>query len=279
VEIDAILRLTAKPEIHTPGTARMWDDPYISKHLLNIHLSPDTNLASRKPASIRATVDWILSRIGAQKLDLLDLGCGPGLYTELMAAQGHRVTGIDCSANSIRYAKEHGLKGPHAVQYLNQDYLLADLGENKFDLILMIYTDFGVLLPDQRSALLTKIRKALKPGGIFVFDVANDREVLPKVSPPHWDCQQSGFWRPTPYLSLSNTYLYEKEKVILSQHVILGAGDDHTIYRFWTHLFSHDDLDVLLKEHGFPQQTYHEDVLPPGDTWNGDNVTFCIVKP
>ena len=38
----------------------------------------------------------------------------------------------------------------------------------------MIFTDFGVLLPDDRAELLSNIHRALKPGGCFIFDVLND---------------------------------------------------------------------------------------------------------
>ena len=48
------------------------------------------------------------------------------------------------------------------------------------------------------------------------------------------------------------------------------------VYRFWTHFFSNQDLTKILKDSGFNKLTFYEDVLPKGDLWNGDNVTFCI---
>lgn len=63
----------------------MWTDAHISKQLLNVHLNPDIDLASRKKASIESTVNWILNSVNLEKMNILDLGCGPGLYAELMA--------------------------------------------------------------------------------------------------------------------------------------------------------------------------------------------------
>ncbi|HOJ15222.1 MAG TPA: class I SAM-dependent methyltransferase, partial [Deltaproteobacteria bacterium] len=38
---------------------------------------------------------------------ILDLGCGPGLYTKRLSDAGYDVTGMDYSRRSIAYAKEH----------------------------------------------------------------------------------------------------------------------------------------------------------------------------
>jgi 2-polyprenyl-3-methyl-5-hydroxy-6-metoxy-1,4-benzoquinol methylase len=105
-----------------------------------------------------------------EKMSILDLGCGPGLYTEIMAERGHKVTGIDFSKNSIDYARNEAIRKNLDIKYVNQSYL--DLcEENMYDLIMMIFTDFGVLVPQERETLLQNIYRALKPGGTFVFDV------------------------------------------------------------------------------------------------------------
>jgi len=55
---------------------------------------------SRKYSSIKSTAKWILSKTSKQQMNVLDLGCGPGLYSELFANEGHIVTGVD-SINSF----------------------------------------------------------------------------------------------------------------------------------------------------------------------------------
>ena len=130
-------------------------------------------------------------------------------------------------------------------------------------------------MPDDRNKLLGKIEKALKPGGTLIFDVLNDRELDKKVSPKNWEVAEQGFWRDKPYVTLSESFFYEKEKVILNQHVV--ADDEKTsVYRFWTHYFSHDDLIRLLKPFDFSGIEFYENVLPADDNlWSGENVTFC----
>ena len=50
----------------------LWNDPHISKHMLETHLNEDVNLASRKMAFIEKSVAWIVSRfsVGSRNTDL-----------------------------------------------------------------------------------------------------------------------------------------------------------------------------------------------------------------
>lgn len=59
---------TIKPRLYTPSLNKFWDDEDISKGMLEAHLDPNWDAATRKPK-------WL------DKF-LLDLGCGPGLYAE-----------------------------------------------------------------------------------------------------------------------------------------------------------------------------------------------------
>ena len=142
-------------------------------------------------------------------------------------------------------------------------------------MVILIYTDFGTLLPKERESILEVIKKVLKPGGVFIFDVLNDKDLKNKTTPKNWETSIKGFWKNTPYLSLSESFLYENEKVILYQHIVIDEEDDINVYRFWTHYFSHADLTNILVKSGFRNLSFYEDVLPKGDLWNGDNVTFC----
>jgi hypothetical protein len=123
--------------------------------------------------------------------------------------------------------------------------------------------------------LLEVVKRTLKSKGIFVFDVLNDINIESKTSPLNWEVSKQGFWKDKPYLALSGSHLYEKEKVILYQHILLDEQENMNVYRFWTHFFSHADLSDILTDHGYINVSFYEDVLPQGDLWSGDNVTFC----
>lgn len=270
-----IHQYTRKPQLYEKGNAVMWTDKHISQQLLNVHLNKEVDLGSRKLSTIDSTVKWILANTEKKQLNILDLGCGPGLYSERLALLGHKVTGVDFSENSIEYAKKEAKNKKLDITYLKENYLNLDLEENTFDLVILIFTDFGPLLPNERAHLLINIKRVLKPNGLFIFDVLNDKNIKDKVSPKNWETSAEGFWKNEPYLALSDSFVYEENKVILYQHIIIDAQDNLSVYRFWTHFFSHSDLSEILHEHNFKNLSFHEDVLPKGDLWNGENVTFC----
>lgn len=269
-----VIEFTKKPQLYAEGNAVMWTDPHISKQLLNIHLNPDIDLASRRRSSIESSMDWILDSVNKEKMNILDLGCGPGLYCEIMAERGHKVTGVDFSRNSIEYARKEAMKKGLDIEYVNQNYLeLCE--ENKYDLVMMVFTDIGVLKPHEREILIRNVYRALKPGGTFIFDVLSDRNLETKVSERTWEMEESGFWKESPYLIISDSFLYPNEKVILYQHIVMDDSDNFDVYRFWTHFFAFYDLKKMLEPEGFENIEGFDDVLPAIDMWNGDNVLFC----
>lgn len=164
MELHKIVKATQKPEIYSKGTSAIWTDEYISDRLLEVHLNPDIELASRKATTIAQTVDWIVEKVQGKGLEILDLGCGPGLYAEKLTEKGHQVTGVDFSSISIRHATESATQKKLDINYRHQNYLELD-DEGHYDLVMMIFTDFGVLMPEERRRFLKNVHRALKPGG------------------------------------------------------------------------------------------------------------------
>lgn len=74
--------------------------------MLQHHLTPDDDLASRTHAFIDASVAWLRERLGlGAGSRVLDLGCGPGLYAHRLARAGVEVLGIDVSRRSLEHAR------------------------------------------------------------------------------------------------------------------------------------------------------------------------------
>ena len=267
-----------KPPLYEPGDAMMWTDPYISKQLLKMHLDPEFDSATRKPESIRRTLNFIKGYCKNPAMQILDLGCGPGIYTKKLAEDGHHVTGMDISKNSIEYARSQATKNNLQIDYICQNYLELDMS-NQFDLIIMIFTDFGVLIPGDRDALLSKIYSALIPGGVFIFDVLNDNNLDDKFpGEKAWTVKEGGFWRPDKYLELINGFHYPENNVYLMQHSIMDEKENLVRYRFWTHYFNAKTLVPELSEHGFENIECFENILPDSNIWNGDNVSFYSIR-
>lgn len=191
--ISQLIELQQKPAPFTPGELLFWNDLHISKQMLKVHLSPDVDAASRKPEIIDRSVKWMIEQLGLKTgASLLDLGCGPGLYTSRFARAGFNITGVDYSRNSIdhasRYAKENDLN----ISYRYQNYLELD-DENLYVAAFLIYGDFCPLNPEKRSMLLKNIQLALKPNGQFVLDVTTREHRKKYGNKNQWYAVESGF--------------------------------------------------------------------------------------
>jgi len=274
MDIDKLHQAAQRPPLYEKGDAEMWTDAYISGKLLDIHLNPEIDSASRTPGNVERTLKLIRDFCRKPVMNILDLGCGPGIYLEQLAGLGHRCTGVDFSENSIAYATRQANGKGLDITYLCQNYLDLDF-ENQFDLILLIYTDLGVLLPRERSRLLRIIHRALRLEGIFIFDVVNERNGDRKFREDStWTYNATGFWRKEPYMEVASSFHYPEARVYLRQHTIMDESDTIRNYRFWMHYFSAGEMEQILRDHGFSSPREYNRVLQARDEWSGENISF-----
>ncbi|EYB69462.1 hypothetical protein DEIPH_ctg005orf0013 [Deinococcus phoenicis] len=119
-------------------------------------------------------------------LSVLDLGCGFGWFCRHAQEQGAReVVGLDLSEKML--ARARSLTPSPAVTYLRADLEEVQLPEARFDLI---YSSLALHYLEHLPALLTQVRRALRPGGRFVFSV--EHPVYTAPSHPGWLTDAAG---------------------------------------------------------------------------------------
>ncbi len=251
LNLQTLQALQQKPAPFTPGEPLFWDDPHISAQMLETHLDPETDLASRKPETIEKSVAWIVDELGLQAGDaLLDLGCGPGLYASRFAPLGLHVTGVDYSRRSIAYARGEAERQNLEITYRYENYLdLQD--EGLYDAALLIFGDYCVLNPANRHKLLGNVRRALKPGGHFVLDVTTPNLVYHQGDKSRWYAAEAGFYRPTPHLVLENGFAYPDERIYLDQYIVIAEDGAVKVYRNWFQDFTREMIEQELSTAGF----------------------------
>ncbi|MFD7261071.1 class I SAM-dependent methyltransferase [Streptomyces sp. NPDC059874] len=187
---------------------------------------------------------------GVRGLDTLDLACGHGDNTRLLAGGGARRTvGVDSSPELIRLAREHGTGPERAdIEYLVADAAgLPDLGP--FDLATAVYL-FNQA-PDRGSlhAMFRSVRANLRPGAKLLAIVPNAGAF------PHVD------WSPYGVRILDR--LREGDAPLLKAHFVTEppAPPVHFEYREWAHA----DLAEAAVEAGFTTVGWQPTRTPPAD--------------
>jgi len=261
-----------KPKLYETTGVAFWDDDHISQSMLKVHLDPYTDGASRQHLYIEKSADWISTYLRKDRDRLLDLGCGPGIYAELLWNKGFRVTGIDYSNRSISYAKQSSARKGKNIKYIYQDYLSIGY-EAEYDVIILIYCDLGVLPPQERATLLNKIYNALKPGGIFIVDVFSLSNYTCFQDSTTVAYEDKGFWCSEPYVCIQKKAEYE-HKDFLEQYVIITENRCQT-YNLWNHAFSSDELTSFMRQTGFANVDLYSDVT--GTVFEEKSKTICAV--
>ena len=123
-------------------------------------------------AESRLRTAWILEELaahsGQRPLAILDVACGAGLLANPLAGQGHAVTGIDLSPDSLRVARAHD--PTRSVTYLQMDARSLAFPDARFDVVCMM--DFLEHV-EARDEVIREAARVLKPGGWFFFHTFN----------------------------------------------------------------------------------------------------------
>jgi len=244
-----------KPALYEKGNVVLWTDDHISKGMLEAHLNPDEDGATRKHDIVLEVVKWIgMVAPAAQYCELLDLGCGPGIYAEEFHKAGYKVSGMDFSKRSINYARKTAEKHNLPITYYYQDYLTLDFKE-RFDLVTIIYCDYSVLSTDDRAKLLKNIHAALRPGGLLIFDMYTIQHYLEQNEHKSWGYAEKGFFCGEPHVHLDARYRYDEENTYCDQHIIINERGIKKI-NIWGHAFTKDEITQDLHAAGLRAKSF-----------------------
>lgn len=127
-------------------------------------------------------VDFIEESLGvAPGGVVLDLGCGAGYHAVELASRGYGVVGYDLSVYQLALAADVAQERNQKINFMQGD--MREMAfEGTFDGIYCWNTSFGYFEEEKNFAVLQRIFKALKPGGMLLLDVAN-RDFAAMYSP------------------------------------------------------------------------------------------------
>jgi SAM-dependent methyltransferase len=122
---------------------------------------------------------------------LLDLGCGTGEHLDLLSKAGFRCTGIDISEDMLAVARK---RFPSEIEFVRTDMTEIDYSA-VFDIVISLFGSFNYMINDSNVIeVLSKVHRALVPGGIGVFEIWNTRPII-KIREKDVDIVSVTDWR------------------------------------------------------------------------------------
>lgn len=124
---------------------------------------------------------------------IADLGCGTGLLTVTLAADGRQVVGIDPAAAMLRYAAAR--PGGDAVEW--RLGTSEQIEEESYDLVIMSGNVSMHIIGEEWHETLLDIARGLRPGGLVAFETRNplNRAWEGWGSPPRERTTEAGLLR------------------------------------------------------------------------------------
>lgn len=234
-----------------PGESKIpWDDAGFSQRMLENHLSQEHDWASRRLPIVEQQVAWIISQLPAGAR-ILDLGCGPGFYTHMLAERGFRCTGVDFSPASIAYASQQALSAELDIDYLQQD-VRAYSPAQQFDFIMMTFGELNVFSALDARALLSHCAQWLVSGGKLLVEVHTFAEVKRQgMAETSWQRCPLGLFLTKPHLLLTEHGWDEKTQT--SSTIFWAIAENGHATRFGNQMTAWQDEEYarLISDCGF----------------------------
>lgn len=170
----------------------------------------------------------LLREYGVKDGLVLDLGCGTGSLTELLAEAGYDMIGVDYSGEMLELAMEKRAESGRDILYLCQDMREFELYGTVAAVVSICDCMNYITEPEDLVTVFKLVNNYLDPEGIFIFDLNTEYkyEVTMGDTTIAEDREESSFiWENQ----------YEKE-------------DKINIY----------DLSIFVKEKGDLYRKYHE---------------------
>lgn len=173
--------------------------------------------------------------------DLLEVGCGPGVWTDLMLQHAKRVTLFDISHEMLKVAKRKYHNNPCIKDYIQGDYIetAPHLG-HEYD---VIFSARAIEYMSDKRRMIAQSYNRLKPGGALVIITKN----------PDWHDKKREKGQPgsaiqTDWISWKNLESLYRESGFSQVGVYpVALGSYYTPFNNWVGIFVCNTLSTLLR--------------------------------
>ena len=127
------------------------------------------DLLSRCLAGGESPLRWLARSVSDASTKVLDIGCGAGSMTRVLAREQRTVVGLDLSEAELHEAARRG-GGP----WVRADAMRLPIATGSIDAVV---TSMGLAVIQPTESLLDEIARVMRPGGMFAGTVPTYRPV------------------------------------------------------------------------------------------------------
>jgi len=120
--------------------------------------------------ALEEPLNWAFPKHEPHNLRILDIGCGPGLFSILLARQGYRVTAADYTPNMLAEARQNAEIYGSVIEFVEADAQDLPFADESFDAIVTRNLTWDLPNPCQAYAEWNRV---LSSGGVIVNFDAN----------------------------------------------------------------------------------------------------------
>jgi len=223
-------------------------------------------------------LEQLLQGRNARPRRVLDLACGTGNVSEILASSGYVVTGVDISEPMIDSARQKAARKRLTIEYFVQNAAHLSLPGPPFDLCVSLFDSLNYILdPIDLRLAIQCVYHHLAPGGLFIFDINSEFALA-----------NSFFDQDNLYSNDRLRYVWRSSFDPESRHCTIRMrfflrGRDGVDQEFLeTHLqfaYREEELREMLEDSGFTAiETFHAYALRPvGPT--SDRIFFVAQRP
>jgi SAM-dependent methyltransferase len=228
----------------------------------------DLLYAHRDEEEARRFIRTLLHELDlSRESEILDMACGNGRHTAVMAEEGYRVTGIDLSATRIRMAAD---RNHPLAQFFVHD-MRYPVRVNYFDLVLNLFTSLGYTHKERDDRrVVASAAAALKKGGRLVIDFLNPSYLVENLVASE-ELEREGV-----HFSIER----EIRDRIVEKRIVVDDGKYTREFRERVRLIDHHDFRQYFNNEGLvPEQTFGSYGLTPFYESRSERLIMICRKP
>lgn len=135
------------------------------------------------PEQDKEQTDFICKVMKLKKgMSVLDVPCGYGRISNLLAQKGIDVTGIEFNKHVLNFAKQKAEENKLKINYIEGDMRNFSY-RNKFDAVICWFGSFGYFSDEDNEKFIKAAARSLKKGGRFLIDTHTLETIIPIFQP------------------------------------------------------------------------------------------------